>query len=106
MEFVGVDELQSNLLVEFVDYATDEGGGFAGFRETATKRNSLVDRLSEITLPSLQDIESDLERYLDQKHSVKELDDQHDRLFNLLNRIVYELYELEEEKVEMVESTR
>jgi hypothetical protein len=106
MEFVGVDELQSDLLVEFVDYATDEGDGFAGFRETATKRNSLVDRLSEITLPSLQDVESDLERYLDQKHSVKELDDQHDRLFNLLNRIVYELYELEEEKVEMVESTR
>ncbi|WP_058826562.1 Eco57I restriction-modification methylase domain-containing protein [Haloferax sp. Q22] len=106
MEFVGIDELQSDLLVEFVDYATNEGDGFAGFRETATKRNSLVDRLGEIIMPSLQDVESDLEIYLDQKESVRELDARHDRLFKFLNRIVYELYELEEEKIEMVESTR
>jgi hypothetical protein len=106
MKFVGIDELQSDLLVEFVDYATNEGDGFAGFRETATKRNSLVDRLGEIIMPSLQDIESDLEIYLDQKESVRELDARHDRLFKFLNWIVYELYELEEEKIEMVESTR
>ncbi|WP_336331150.1 hypothetical protein [Haloarcula sp. CGMCC 1.2071] len=57
-------------------------------------------------MPSLQDVESDLEIYLDQKESVGELDAKHDRLFKFLNRIVYELYELEEEKIEMVESIR
>jgi hypothetical protein len=106
MEFVGVNQSQSDLLFEFIGYATDEADGFAGFRETATKRNSLVDRLSEIIIPSLQDVESDLEKYLNQKQSVNDLNNQQDRLFNFLNQIVYELYELEEEKVEMVENTR
>jgi len=106
MEFVGVDELETALLVEFVEYATEEGDGFAGFRDTATKRNSLVDRLEDLVLPDISDIESGLETYLKKKQEVSELDDKYNRLYDLLNRLVYELYELDEDKIRMVESTR
>ncbi|MDG5761899.1 TaqI-like C-terminal specificity domain-containing protein [Natronococcus sp. A-GB1] len=106
IEFVGVDELETALLVEFVEYATEEGDGFAGFRDTATKRNSLVDRLEDLVLPDIYDIESGLETYLKKKREVSELDDEYNRLYDFLNRLVYELYELDEDKIRMVESTR
>jgi len=42
---------EADLIEAFVPVAVDEAGGFAGFRETATKTNSLVDRLRKLTLP-------------------------------------------------------
>ncbi|MFC7251080.1 Eco57I restriction-modification methylase domain-containing protein [Halomicroarcula sp. GCM10025324] len=106
MDFVGVSEIEAALLIEFVEYATEEGDGFAGFRDSATKRNSLLDRLEAIALPEITDIDSKLETYLKKKQEVSELDEKCNRLYDFLNRVVYELYELDEDKISMVESTR
>jgi hypothetical protein len=78
-------------------------GGFAGFRETATKTNSLVDRLEELTLPELSDVEGGLERYLDVTERAEELDAKIERTDQLIDEIVYELYGLDEEEIEIVE---
>ena len=43
------------------------------FRETATKTNSLVDRLRNLTLPRVADVEASLERYLGIKERAGEL---------------------------------
>jgi hypothetical protein len=51
-----VDEKLRPLIEEFVSLAVDEAGGFAGFRESATKTNSVIDRLEKLTLPNLEDI--------------------------------------------------
>lgn len=45
MRLTDLSETEANLVEAFVAVAVKEAGGFAGFRETATKTNSLIDRL-------------------------------------------------------------
>nr|WP_212589825.1 MULTISPECIES: hypothetical protein [unclassified Halorubrum] len=49
-------EREADLIEHFVPVAVDEAGGFENFRETATKTNSLVDRLKAIELSDLDDV--------------------------------------------------
>jgi len=87
----------------FVPVAVAEAGGFAGFRETATKKNSLVDRLEAITLPDPDDMAEDLGRYRDAVERAAELDEKIERTDALIDEIVYDLYGLTDEKIEIVE---
>jgi hypothetical protein len=96
-------EREADLVSVFVPYAVKEAGGFAGFRETATKTNSLVDRLERLTLPAPGDVESGLERYLETKERAEELDRKIEKTDELIDQIVYELYGLTEEEIEIVE---
>ncbi len=59
---------------EIVPVAVNEAGGFANFRETATKTNSLIDQLKAIELPDIDDVADDLENYLQTKERAEELD--------------------------------
>jgi len=68
--------VDADLVEAFVSVAVERAGGFAWFRKTATKTNSLVDRLEAITLPDSDD---------------------------LIDKIVYDLYGLTEEEIEIVE---
>ncbi|QSG08154.1 Restriction endonuclease S subunit [Halapricum desulfuricans] len=83
--------------------AVEEAGGFADFRETATKTNSLIDRLQQLTLPRAADIESGLENYTETKARAEELEEKIERTDELIDEIVYELYGLTEEEIEIVE---
>jgi len=105
MEFVGLTEEKATLIKEFVPVAIERGDGFAGFRETATKTNSPVDRLESLTLPELSDISDGLDRYLTTKERADELKDKIEKSDNLVNRIVYTLYGFEEDAVERIENT-
>jgi hypothetical protein len=97
-------EREAVLVDAFVPAAVAEAGGFAGFRETATKTNSLVDRLKAITLPDPDDVAADLRRYADAKARAEELDERIAETDELLNRIVYDLYGLTDDDIEVVES--
>ncbi|MCQ4334890.1 restriction endonuclease [Natronomonas sp. F2-12] len=105
MEFVGLDEKTRALLEEFVPYAVEEAGGFAEFRENATTTKSLIDRLKTLTLPQMKGIENDLERYLKRKGEAKELEKELNETNNEIDDIVYELFNLVEEDVEIIESS-
>ena len=94
---------EAELIEAFVPVAVDEAGGFADFRETATKTNSLVDRLRRLTLPAVADVESGLESYLQTKERAEELDEKIQRTDDLIDEIVYELYGLTDEEIEIVE---
>jgi hypothetical protein len=96
-------ETEADLIEHFVPVAVDEAGGFADFRETATKTNSLVDRLQKLTLPAVDDVQQGLESYLETKERAEELDEQIERTDNLIDEIVYELYGLTDEEIEIVE---
>jgi hypothetical protein len=96
-------ETEADLIEHFVPVAVDEAGGFADFRETATKTNSLVDRLQKLTLPTVDDVQEGLENYLETKERAEELDEQIERTDDLIDEIVYELYELTDEEIEIVE---
>jgi type II restriction/modification system DNA methylase subunit YeeA len=103
MEFVGLTEQERTLIRAFVPYAVSEAGGFADFRETATKTNSVVDRLEALTLPALADIEDGLERYRETKESADELEEMIEKTDELIDQIVYRLYGLTDEEIEVVE---
>jgi type II restriction/modification system DNA methylase subunit YeeA len=79
--------------------AVDEVGGFANFRETATKTNSLIDQLKRIELPDVED----LENYLQTKERAAELDAKIKQTDKLIDEIVYKLYGLTDEEIEIVE---
>jgi len=67
LQITDLSETEADLIEGFVPVAISEAGGFANFRETATKTNSLVDRLRKLTLPEISDIESGLDSYLQVK---------------------------------------
>ena len=96
-------ETEADLLAAFVPVAVEEAGGFAGFRETATKTNSLVDRLRKLTLPRVADIEAGLESYVETKRRAEDLEEKIERTDELIDEIVYELYGLTDEEIEIVE---
>ena len=73
------------------------------FRDTATITNSLVDRLEALTLPDPDEVAEDLDRYLDAKERAEELDEKIQRTDDLIDEIVYELYGLTDEEIEVVE---
>jgi type II restriction/modification system DNA methylase subunit YeeA len=83
--------------------AVAEAGGFAGFRETATKTNSLIDRLRKLTLPRVRDVEAGLESYVETTERAAELEAKIERTDELIDEIVYELYGLTDEEIEIVE---
>nr|WP_241430123.1 DNA methyltransferase [Halococcus saccharolyticus] len=103
MEFVGLSDAEYALIRAFVPHAVSEAGGFAGFRETATKTNSLVDRLEVLTLPDLSDVEDGLERYQRDKQRAEEFDKKIEKADELIDQIVYQLYGLNDEEIEIVE---
>ncbi|MCD2204016.1 BREX-1 system adenine-specific DNA-methyltransferase PglX [Halobacterium sp. KA-6] len=79
--------------------------GFANFRETATKTNSLVDRLRKLTLPAVDDVRKGLEIYTETVEHAEELEAKVERTDDLTDKIVYELYGLTDEEVDIVEET-
>jgi hypothetical protein len=100
-----LSETEVALVEAFVPVAVEEAGGFAGFRGTATKTNSLVDRLEAITLPDPDGVADDLERYRDAVERAEELDEKIQRTDDLIDEVVYELYGLTDEEIEVVEQT-
>ncbi|QRV16316.1 N-6 DNA methylase [Haloterrigena salifodinae] len=105
MEFVGLDEIERKLVSEFVPKAVAKGDGFAGFRETATKTNSIIDRIGGLKLPKVADIESGLNQYLQMKRRDEELSKQLESANTIIDETVYTLFGLDEGDVETIESS-
>ncbi|WP_410767512.1 Eco57I restriction-modification methylase domain-containing protein [Haloferax sp. DFSO60] len=94
---------EADLIKAFVPVAVDKAGGFAEFRETATKTNSLVDRLRKLTLPRIADVEDGLTSYVQTKQRADKIDAKIEETDSLIDEIVYELYDLTNEEIEIVE---
>ncbi|RKS78166.1 hypothetical protein BDK61_3819 [Haloarcula quadrata] len=98
-----LDERVAALIRTYVPVAVDEAGGFADFRETATKTNSLVDRLRKLTLPAVDDVRDGLASYMETVDRADELEAKIEQTDELIDEIVYELYGLTDEEIEIVE---
>lgn len=101
MKFTG-SKKELALIREFTKLAVEKGGGFANFRETATKTQSILDRLEKLTLPKLSDVEKGLEKYLVQKAEAERLEAEIREIDHTIDAIVFDLYGLTEEEVETV----
>jgi hypothetical protein len=104
VEFQNLNELQAILIEEFVPLAVDESGGFANFRETATKTNSLVDRLEMLRLPKMKDVQEGLEAFSQAKKRKGELDAEIQDVEDEIDTLVYDLYGLSDEEAMIVKS--
>jgi type II restriction/modification system DNA methylase subunit YeeA len=62
-----------------------------------------VDRLEALTLPRLSDVEDGIERYINAVERAEELEAKIAKTDRLIDEIVYELYGLTEEEIEIVE---
>ncbi|MFB6130340.1 MAG: Eco57I restriction-modification methylase domain-containing protein [Salinigranum sp.] len=98
-------ENEAALIEAFVPVAVDEAGGFANFRKNATKTNSPIDRLKALTLPDPDDVADDLDRYLEAKARADDLDAKIEKTDALIDEIVYHLYGLTDEEIELVEAS-
>lgn len=104
MELVGLNETQQALIREFVPVAVSEAGGFAEFRENATKTKSVVDRLEELTLPNISSIRNEFGTYLDNKQKPELLHWKSDKLDENMEHLIYDLYDLSEEDIGVLSS--
>lgn len=100
-----LSEEEATLVEAFVPVAVEKGDGFAGFRDNATKTNSPINRLKAITLPNLDNISDDFQRYLNTKTRADELDEKLEKTDKLIDGIVYDLYNLTDKEIEIVESS-
>jgi len=96
-----LSEDEAALVEAFVPVAVKEEIG--GFRDNATKTNSLLDRLKGMTLPDPEDVADDLERYVETRERAAELDAKIEKTDQLIDEIVYDLYDLTDEEIEIVE---
>lgn len=96
-------ETEADLIEAFVPVAVAKAGGFANFRETATKTNSLVDRLRKLTLPRVADVRDGLEDYLKTMERAEKIEKMIGRTDGLIDEMVYELYSLTDEEIDTVE---
>ncbi|WP_136602647.1 Eco57I restriction-modification methylase domain-containing protein [Salinigranum halophilum] len=106
LEFVGIDQDQRELLSEFVPHAVEKGGGFAEFREKATKTNSLINRLEKITLPQYADISQSFNNFMQNKNQYVELKNEVEELEDKIDKRVYKLYGLSEDLIRTVQENR
>ncbi len=103
IEFIGLDKNEKQLLKEFVPYAVSRGKGFAEFRDNATMNKSLLDRMSKLTLPNVDDVEKGLKEYTTTRERFDELGERIEDRVKLIDFIIYKLYGLSEEDIEVVE---
>jgi type II restriction/modification system DNA methylase subunit YeeA len=105
LRITDLTKTEADLINASVPVAVDEAGGFADFRESATKTNSLVDRLRKLMLPAVDDVREGLESYTETVERAEELEAKIERTDDLIDEIVYELYGLTDEEIELVEKT-
>jgi hypothetical protein len=104
VEFIGLSEREEALVEQYVPYAMDEADGFANFRESATKNNSLYDRMTELSLPKIADVDQGLNQYIDVWEKARELESELTIADETIDHIVYGIYDLTEEEIEIVVS--
>jgi len=105
LRLTDLSESEADLVEAFVPVAVEKADGFADFRETATKTNSPIDRLKELILPDLNDVASDLEGYLRTEARSEKLHRKINETDGLIDDIVYELYGLSDDEIEVVKDS-
>lgn len=95
-----VGEKMEDLIKGFVPVAVDNGD--AGFKKKATSNISLINRLEDVQLPKLSDVEDGLEKFIENKEKAEDLEEEIQEIDELIDAIVFELYDLTEEEVETV----
>ena len=103
--FLDPDDDLDKLLCAFLPEVLDGvENGYAKYRDDATgSRYTLEKRVKEIRLPDASDVSDDVTRFLNRKEEAQHLSNQISRCDDLIDRIVYQLYDLSNEQITQVE---
>ena len=103
----GCTDLESGLLTHWLDVLNAHGSGYSGYRDQATKTNSLLDRLHAARFPDPRDesVLRGLRPFLKNATAAARLDAHLTFTDALIDQIVYRLYGLSDEEVRVVEGT-
>lgn len=105
IEFAGISEERRAFIRAFIETVEERDDGFAGFHEEARSTISLLRRVREIELPDFDDVSDGFDRYLDSKQRADDLARRADVTDEVIDRLVYWLYDLDEDEIALVEST-
>lgn len=102
--FLNPDSDLTKLLRAFLPEAIARGGGYADFRNYATgSRSTLEDRVQDICLPDPSDVADDVDRFLDREKEAERLSTEISRCDDLIDQIVYQLYDLSDNQITQIE---
>ncbi|MCS4139530.1 hypothetical protein GGQ13_002985 [Salinibacter ruber] len=98
-------EIEAGLVVHWIGALNDADSGFSGYRDNATKTNSLLDRIYDAYFPDSSDntVQDALRPFLQNAKEAAELDRQIVFTDGLIDQIVYRLYGLSDEEIAVVE---
>jgi hypothetical protein len=105
MAFVELSDKKETLIRNFVPVAVQEAGGFADFRQNATKTKSPLDRLKQLTLPDTEEVHPRLEQCVEVSSRAEELTEKSEKTGALIDEIMYTLFGLSDEEIDTVESS-
>jgi len=97
--------LEIRLLKEFLPAALEksEDKKYAGFLPHTTSRNSLLERLRDLEIPELSDIETEFENYIERADRKRELERRIGLTERFIDNTVCSLYGLNSENQEVIE---
>jgi hypothetical protein len=97
---------KTQLLVEkTLKKAFEKGSGHCGFRDNAASTISLLDRLRDVKIPDIDKNQEGLRSLTEQRNKAEELEEKIENTDQEINEIVYDLYDLTEEEIEIVEDS-
>jgi type II restriction/modification system DNA methylase subunit YeeA len=104
MEFINLNEEKKALVNEFVPFVVNEtDDGYAEFRSSATKTNSIIDRLEALRLPVHESVERGLDQYLERKEEYEEIERKIGKIDRLIDMIIYMMYGLTRAEIQTIE---
>lgn len=102
--FLNADDELNKLLQTYLPEVVDISEGYADFRNYATgSRTTLEDRIKDICIPANSDISGDVQRFSNRKEEAQNYKRKINRCDDLIDRIVYQLYDLTEEQINRIE---
>ena len=100
------DTFEHAFLTDYLEYIVNRAAdGTAGFRPSTTTTNSLIDRLGGIELPAFVQAATPYQRYAHNKQRAATLDAEFQALRELLDALVYALFELDSADRALIERT-
>lgn len=103
IEIRGLDAEEQELVRDFLETINEQDDGFADFRETATATISPLDRIKDIVLPDFDCVADDYEPFLRNRRWADDLKERIARTDAVIDKMVYELYGLDEDERDLVE---
>jgi hypothetical protein len=103
--FIDPGKELAKLLRVFLPEAVERASGYADFRNYATgSQSTLEDRIKGLRIPDPSSVSDDVERFIDQRDKAERLAREASRCDDVIDRIVYKLYDLTDEQIDRIES--